>query len=194
MQKLRYKKSFENFLNNSNITKKNKEIVTEFLKFKESQNLSTNRLLRILASLKLFCYLTPRNFNELTQKDLQTIILKIIDRNCNDWTKVTDLKILKMFVKWINKKYGLDLNVNIINTKKPKNSLLPEYLITEEEFNKLMNATDDLQTKVLIGLLYESGARVGEILSLKIQNVSFNRYGAKIIVKGKTGQRVIPII
>ena len=48
--------------------------------------------------------------------------------------------------------------------------------------------------KVLIAILYESGARIGEILSLKIQNVSFNQYGARLIVKGKTGQRVIPII
>jgi hypothetical protein len=30
---------------------------------------------------------------------------------------------------------------------------MPEYLITEEEFNKLFNATDDIQERLLIGLL-----------------------------------------
>jgi len=72
--------------------------------------------------------------------------------------------------------------------------MMPEYLITEEEFNKLINATDDIQDRLLIGLLYESGCRIGEILSLQIKNVSFNNYGARLIVKGKTGQRVVPIV
>jgi len=77
---------------------------------------------------------------------------------------------------------------------KPKNAMMPEYLITEEEFNKLINATDDVQDRLLIGLLYESGCRIGEILSLQIKNVSFNNYGARLTVKGKIGQRVVPIV
>lgn len=72
--------------------------------------------------------------------------------------------------------------------------MIPEYLITEEEFNKLINAIDDIQDRLLIGILYESGCRIGEILNLQIKNVSFNNYGARLVVKGKTGQRVVPIV
>ena len=95
MQKLKYKKSLESF-KVSNLNEKNKQIALEFLRFKESQNLSANRLLRILASLKLFCSLTNEEFDKLSQKDFEELVLKKINRNCKEWTKVTNLKILKM--------------------------------------------------------------------------------------------------
>jgi hypothetical protein len=43
-------------------------------------------------------------------------------------------------------------------------------------------------------MLYESGCRIGELLNLKIKNSSFDEYGAKINVSGKTGSRTIRII
>jgi integrase len=97
-------------------------------------------------------------------------------------------QIFKNFVGWLNENYGLKIKTKDWKVQKPKNSIMPEYLITEEEFNKLFNATDDIQERVLIGLLYESGSRIGEILSLQIKNVSFNNYGAKLIVKGETAK------
>jgi predicted amidophosphoribosyltransferase len=42
--------------------------------------------------------------------------------------------------------------------------------------------------------LYESGCRIGELLTLKIKNVSFDDYGAILIVSGKTGSRRVRII
>jgi len=173
---------------------RNAEIAVEFLAYKEAQGIGANRLMRILETLKLFCQLAPKDFDKFEQKDLLELARRIRRLNHKEWTKVTNLKILKNFAKWLKKKYSLELDETEIKTENPKNSMLPEYLITPQEFNRLMNATDDLQTKVLLGLLYESGARIGEILSLKIQNVSFNQYGARIRVQGKTGARVIPIV
>jgi integrase len=48
--------------------------------------------------------------------------------------------------------------------------------------------------KALISVLYESGCRIGEILSLKIRNVEFDNNGAVLIVNGKTGQRRVRLI
>ncbi|MEM0003292.1 MAG: site-specific integrase [Thermoproteota archaeon] len=48
--------------------------------------------------------------------------------------------------------------------------------------------------KALIMALYESGARAGEFLPLKIKNVEFNDIGCKITLHGKTGSRKIPLI
>jgi len=97
-------------------------------------------------------------------------------------------------VKWLNKTYNLKIDMSNWKASEPKNSLLPESLLTEEEFTRLFNATDDLQERVLLGLLYETGARIGEILSLRIVDVSFNDYGARILVRGKTGQRPLLVV
>jgi integrase/ribosomal protein L40E len=133
-------------------------------------------------------------FSQLNQEKVEKILIWLNQEDWKDWTKYSYGRILKNFLSWLNEKYNLKLNLKNVRVQNPKNSLMPEYLITEEEFNKLFNATDDLQTRLIIGLLYESGCRIGEILSLKIQNVSFNQYGARLIVKGKTGQRVVPVV
>ena len=176
------------------LNNRNSQIVLDYLRYKESQNLSHHRLARILDFMFALVNYWKKDFDKLSQEDLEAIAIWINQSNWKGWTKYTYTNIFKNFVKWLMKNFDLKLELDAIKSKKPKDRLMPEYLITEEEFNRLFNGADDLQTKLLIGLLYESGCRIGEILSLKIQNVSFNQYGAKLIVTGKTGQRVIPII
>jgi integrase len=48
--------------------------------------------------------------------------------------------------------------------------------------------------KYLVLVLYESGCRIGEILSLRIKHACFDEYGAQLIVNGKTGSRRVRII
>jgi ribosomal protein L40E len=45
-----------------------------------------------------------------------------------------------------------------------------------------------------VSLLYESGCRIGEIASLKINNIAFDKKGAVLTVFGKTGSRRIRIV
>jgi len=179
---------------NVHANKRNKEICIEYIRFKQSQGVSNSRLARITSFLCQLLRNFDFNFSSMSVEQLEDIVIWINSQNWKEWTKYTNLRILKNFVRFLNERYGLSLPVDRIKVKEPKNSLMPEYLITEEEFVKLMNATDDLQFKTLLGILYESGARIGEILNLKIQNVEFNDYGAKLYIKGKTGQRVVPIV
>ncbi len=187
-----YCRALQQFLNTNR--DRNAEIIKEYLFHKESQGIGVLRLRKPLSVLKLFHKLTKKSFDSFTQKDLEKLVVKLLNLNKKEWTKVTYLKILKNFGRWLNKRYKLNLDLEITKPKTPKNSILPEYLIIPEDFNRLINATDDLQIKVLLCLLYESEARISEILSLRIQNVAFNQYGARIMVRGKTGQRVIPIV
>ncbi len=194
MQTVKFEKYKEKILKDPSISEENRKLILEYLHFKEAQGLTKSRLNRIFECLKRIVKENSVEFSKLSNDDIKNILIKINNSNLSEWTKYTYLIMFKGFCKWLNKEKSLNLDINIIKPKEPKNSIMPEYLITEEEFNKLFNSTDDLQTRVLLGLLYESGSRIGELLSLKIQNISFNQYGARILVHGKTGQRVIPII
>ena len=174
------------------ITKENKKIIEEFVKFKQAEGVSDRRLRRIIITLKKYA-VNKKSFKKFTQEDLEGLISEIRAQNTSEWTKVTEIKVFKNFFRWLKKKYSLNIDLEEIKVKEPKNKILPEYLLTEEELNKLLNGAEH-QMKVLLGILYESGARISEILGLKIQNVSFNQYAARILVHGKTGQRVIPIV
>lgn len=81
-----------------------------------------------------------------------------------------------------------------IKNNEPKNNLLPEELITEEEVMKLVNAAGHPRDKAFVFALYESGARIGELLPLKIKHINFDSQITWIMVNGKTGQRRIPLV
>ena len=55
----------------------------------------------------------------------------------------------------------------------------------------MIKACHNVRDKAIISVLYESGTRVGEFLGMKIKNVQFDKYGAVIVVHGKTGWRRI---
>jgi integrase len=59
----------------------------------------------------------------------------------------------------------------------------------------MANATDNLRDRAFILFLYESGARIGEIMSIQLKHFEPDKYGAKVLIpKGKTGPRKIRII
>ncbi|MAF36398.1 hypothetical protein CL622_04740 [archaeon] len=67
-------------------------------------------------------------------------------------------------------------------------------LLTEEDAQKLMEAAEHPRNKAFVATLWESGARVGEIGSLKVKNVTFDKHGTVITVMGKTGSRKIRLV
>ncbi|MCA1075159.1 tyrosine-type recombinase/integrase [Clostridium bowmanii] len=92
-------------------------------------------------------------------------------------------------------------NRNILKIKEPRKKLK---VISKEEVEKIYNATSNIRDKFLIRLLFETGLRIGEVLSLYIEDFicDYNR-GHKIrlvdrgeLVNGaklKTGEREIHI-
>ena len=46
----------------------------------------------------------------------------------------------------------------------------------------------------MVLVFYESGARVGELLPIKIKQITFDDYGAILLVTGKTGDRRIRLV
>ena len=75
-----------------------------------------------------------------------------------------------------------------------KNKKLPEEILTEEDIKKMIDSAQKARDKAIVAVLYESGCRVGEFLTMKIKNVQFDRYGAIIVVQGKTGYRRIRLV
>lgn len=81
-----------------------------------------------------------------------------------------------------------------IKTKQPKNNLPVDELILPEDVKALVDFANTQRNRALIMLFWDSGARIGEILGLNINHVSFDKYGAVLIVSGKTGMRRIRLI
>jgi len=72
-------------------------------------------------------------------------------------------------------------------------SKLPEELLTEDEIERMTEAARTQRDRAFVSVLYESGLRIGEMLSLKIKNVHLEEHGATLTFNGKTGIRRVRI-
>ncbi|PTK53235.1 integrase [Staphylococcus haemolyticus] len=87
---------------------------------------------------------------------------------------------------------------NILKVKEPKKKI---EVLTNAEVKKLLEEANNIRDKFLIQLLYETGLRIGEVLSLRIDDIKFDfRKGHQIVLKNrfndngtylKTGERKI---
>lgn len=90
---------------------------------------------------------------------------------------------------------------NILKIKEPRRKIK---VLTKEEMQKVYNATTNIRDEFLIKLLFETGLRIGEALSLFIEDIIFDHskgHRIKLVDRGelpngaklKTGEREIHI-
>jgi len=97
----------------------------------------------------------------------------------------------KKFYKW----NGNEDSVKWINRNdKPNYKKKPDFIITQGEVDLLISSCDNARDKAIFSLLYDMGVRVGELFSIRIKDVSFDDYGMRVLVSGKTGVRVVRAI
>lgn len=185
-----------------NQNNKNKIQFIEFIKHLAAKDISPSRQLKYFYNLKILITKINKPFNEITKKDIEEIVIWINDSYNNFWTK-RDFKIeLKIFFRWIKEGQGLEFQkheypkeVRWISTGKKNNQRkLPKDMLTSDEIKELANHTNNLRDRAFILSLYETGARIGELLDVKIKDVEFDRYGSLINLNGKTGPRKIRIL
>jgi len=99
-----------------------------------------------------------------------------------------DIIALRLFFRWLVPKKEAKL-FNQIENKKTHNKFPVERLLNRRDVEKIVNACDTQRDRALVMILWDSGARITEILSRNVGNIEFDRYGAVMVVEGKTGQR-----
>ena len=181
--------------NEDEISNHNKKLILSFLDFLLSDNVHAQRIHKYAYTLVKIAKMLGKPFDKANELDIQQLVKKIVTSNFSEWTKHDYKAVLKRFYGWLNKTGKTRLDLSWIRLTMKKNQIkLPEEVLTLEEVEKLANAALNYRDKALIMALYESGARAGEFLPLKIKNVEFNDMGCKITLHGKTGSRKIPLI
>ena len=177
----------------------NKKILKEFYEECFSNDLSPTRVLFYMERLSRLSKMIKKDFSSLTKEDIKRIVGEINKNNgWSEWTK-HDFKVaLRKLYQWLDG-YEWDSGefpdrVKWIKTTVRKDRETKPIILTLEEVKDLIKATTNERDKALISLLYESGCRIGEILNMRIKDVVFDKYGIRIRVFGKTGERYVRII
>ena len=103
----------------------------------------------------------------------------------------------KSFLRWVHGcQSARDLSpppVNCIVVPKRKHDL-PREVLSKPEIRAMLQICESQRNRALIHVGYESGCRAGELLGMHIRDVELDRYGAVLIVRGKTGARRIRLV
>jgi integrase/recombinase XerD len=187
---------------NKDISEHNKELIWKFCEHCKLQGLSTLRIVFYLNRFWNIARLAEQSFDEMTKEDVQQLALAVRELRKKNGERISERTILdhltaiKTFWKWMK---GTDdefpSEVKWIKANRNgTNSKLPDELPNSDDVDRLINAATNARDKALISMLYDSGCRIGELLTLKIKNVQFDEYGGVLLVSGKTGQRRVRII
>lgn len=192
-----YNRRIESLLNrirNSNIDNESRERILEFYRECIIRGYSKARIIKYLDTLKGIYKFLGKPFSEAKKDDIAEFLRKIEERNYSEWTKRDYKIIIRIFYKWLRKTEDYPEEVRWIRKNNGSKMKLPEELLTVDEIRKMVDAADNLRDKAFVLVLYESGCRIGEILSLQLKHVQIDVYGAVLLVNGKTGQRRVRII
>lgn len=188
-----------NLVKRSDISPRNKKLILDFREFCSMEGMSLARIARYMGILKDWARILKKDFDKATKEDIMKAVRVVQGNNrYSAWTKATYKIMIKRFFRWL-KKTGLDQpeEVKWINTnvKRTDRKLISNgELLTEDEVRLLVNTAEHPRDKAFIATLYESGARIGELATLQLENIKIDEYGAILNVTGKTGPRQIRII
>lgn len=194
-----YKRRMEvvikNIKRSSSISKKNKEAIIKFRNEMITQGLCLGTVVKRLYSLKRLAELHENAFEKMKKEDVKNLIRKLEEQDLSHSTKRKSKRTFKRFFKWLKSREDYPEEVSWIEAKTGNKRIkLPNELLTEKDIEKLIKAANHPRDQALVSVLYESGCRISELLSLKLKNIEFNKHGAKILVDGKTGQRKVMLV
>ncbi|MCD4820918.1 MAG: tyrosine-type recombinase/integrase [Methanococcoides sp.] len=169
----------------------NKEIIEEYIKAAKLKNKKQTTISGELWQIASFVKsLDNKDLRAVTKDDIEAYYLQRRD-NYKPSTVHMNMVIVRLFYNWF---IPDNTFFERIKTRQPKNKLPVNELVFESDVMELLSGCNRQRDRALISLLWDSAARIGELLSLNISNIEFNNNGGVIIVSGKTGMRRIALI
>jgi integrase/recombinase XerD len=174
-----------------------REVFTRFVREMKLRGYSHETILGYVKVIRSLGY-DGKPYEELTSEDLMAWMERI---SSNGWSAETvnwHRRMIKHFLRWLHgcksAKDPTPEPLRVIQQQRKRREL-PKGILSRAEIRRLIDACENQRDRALVFVAYESGARAGEILGVKIGDVEFDRFGAVLhLNRGKTGERRIRLV
>lgn len=186
-------------LGESDLRKESIDAIIRFVEMCAAKGLTVHRQNFYLSNLRKAAALMGPAFTRPARADVEKAVAAVERQDLEEWTKANFRVALKRFYKWLlgnDEEYPPEVKwirtkPNGARRKQPS----PSDLLTRKDVEALIRACLNPRDKALVSLLFDSGCRIGEVLTLRLRNVEFDRYGMVVsVIKSKTGQRRVRVI
>lgn len=177
------------------VCKRNKELIKAFARDCFAEGLSQARVSKYLNLMKQIAHRVEKPFPQVQVDDIKTLLQEVGLSDMSPWSK-RDFRIgIKKFWKWLK---GTEEPPKIVRwvktTMDHSKQKLPQDLLSEKDIERMLECAGNPRDRALIAVLWETGCRAGELLSLRIRSFKNEGEICFLDVSGKTGSRRIPIV
>ena len=162
---------------------------------REHTDLSRQTIANYFYLLAMFIETTGKPLEKIGKDDIVNFFAK--DAHSNG-TRNMLRGIIASFYKWVNDGEDPDFiraaKKTVLKIKRNGNGINADELLTPEDVKKIVGMATNQRDRAFLMVLYESGARIGELLNLEIKDCYFDEYGCRVRLRGKTGERSIRLV
>jgi len=189
LRNIKAERRIQEMLGSSKLTEEQRAMLRKF----DQQNAVNGLTIRsrenqLEVLVRFATYLRDKPFQQINADDVRGFLASLVDQGLSKSYYVLHVTLIRKLLKFLGKQELYD-SIKLPKVKRE----LPEVL-TEEEVKQMIEVASDDRDKALIQVLYESGCRLGELVGLRVGDVQFDQYGAKLLVRGKTGDRPVRLI
>jgi integrase len=180
----------------SSLRREEKESIEQFLRDARARGTGFARLIKLCQVLVMLNERLEKPLSKAREEDIKKLVHHYESGDFSFWTRHDVKVIIKQYFAWLHKGEYPKKVAWICTTIPQKEKRLVHHgeLLTIEDVNKIIDATDHPRNKALLAVLAESGARVGEIGNLTISQIDIDANGVVVNLEGKTGSRRIRLI
>lgn len=173
----------------------NEKLVLTWIKEQQVEGKKNATLLKRGYMLMRLAGLADRPFNEMNERADVEPLIRAIDREFTNKNTNSDYRRqFKSFHKWLNKTEHYAPAVSWLKRLTIKTQVKRSDLFTTEERDKIIQAEKNVMWRALWALASSSGARIGELLSLRRCDVEDAGDFLRLNVWGyKTKPRIVPL-
>ena len=183
------------------INKKNIELLEGFLDYlSKERNFSKHTIRNYFIDLKqfsefLYSHSTTSNFLNIDKSIIQMYIQKCSKNNYSDKTLSRKVASIKSLFKFLMQNSLIENNISLMIPSPKISKKIPNYL-SRKEIDVLMSSPDlstfkGVMHKCMLEVLYSTGLRISELVSIKIIDLDIKKNIIKIKGKGNKERLVI---
>lgn len=160
-----------------------------------TDEISESSVLKYRDSIKKFFSIVDKDIENLELQDFNKFILQMKNGGASGSRIANVISAIKWLIKKIKDDNLVNINIDLDKIKKPKLERKEVAYLTEEEIERFLGAINKdmenspairkIRMMTLVMLLLQTGARIGEALSIKIEKIDRSNMEIPIIGKGK---------
>ena len=169
----------------------NKNLLVEYTKFLQGRRYSENTIeLYSTMIRKLFVHLeTNGDFKDIDNKDIDNFAQEVL------YSKNYSISYQRQFISAVKLLSAMhpQFSIDKYELMRPQKSTILPMVLSQSQIIKILQVTVNLKHRMILALLYSSGLRISEVLSLEISKINFDR--RQIFIKQSKGRkdRVVPL-